>query len=88
MTLDIVKIHPKAANAFIIEVYDNQAKLSYILDVHTDGDELHILSRDADGKTTTLLATKGYSSQAQQTMPFRVLCIEPAKKRARVVKKA
>lgn len=80
MKMNIVKIHPKAANAFIIEVYDNRGKLSYVLDIHTDGDRLQLLPRDADGKTTTLLATKGYSSQAQETMAFRILSIEPVKK--------
>lgn len=78
--MDLVKIHPEAANAFNIEVYDNRGKLSYILDVHTDGDKLHILSRDAEGNTTTLVATEGYSLDNQQKITFRVLRIEPAKK--------
>ena len=88
--MSLVKIEPRAANAFRIEVYDYRGKLSYVLDVHTDGDKLHILPRDADGKATTLVAIEGYYHDAkpEQRITFHVLCIEPAKKRARVVKKA
>lgn len=81
--MDIVKIHPKAANAFDIEIYNNLGKLSYVLDVHTDGERLHILPKDADRKVTTLVAVEGYSSETQQKIMFRVLCIKPSKEEIR-----
>jgi len=80
--LNIVKIHPKAANAFNIEVYDNRGKLSYVLEVHTDGDRLHILPRDPDGEIITLVAVSGYSSEAQQKIEFSNLTIKSVEEAA------
>lgn len=78
---EFVKIVPKAANAFKIEVYHANGNLAYVLVCHTDSsDKLHILPKTAENKATVLTLLKGHYGMDQEEMDFAALTIHPLRR--------
>ena len=82
MTTETVKIVPRAANAFNIEMNQGfSEKLAYVLEVHTDQDRLSITAKNEQGEIMDLQVVIGFwDKKGNQTIPFHHITIESVKK--------
>ena len=71
-----IKIIPRAANAFLIEVCRHTGEIAYQLYVNSDGQRLSILVKDKKDDIANVLGYTGLLEQERQNIKFNYLHIE------------
>lgn len=76
--MPMVRIEPRAANAFNIEALDFYGNIKYILEVNADNDRIGITAKSPEGEIIHLKATNGfYDPKGNEEFRFFHLSIKP-----------